>query len=71
MMALNHLNIVKLFEMTGTEETFLAMEHVSRGNMVDYLQAHGHLTENEAQGIFQQPVSAMHYCHQRAPFTGT
>lgn len=58
MMALNHSNIVNLFETTDTEETFLAMEHVSGGIMVDYLQAHGHLTESEAQGIFRQQVSA-------------
>lgn len=41
------------------------MEHVNRGNMFDYLPDRGRVTESVAQGISQQLVSAVQYCHQR------
>eukprot|EP00070_Physeter_catodon_P044120 XP_028351014.1 MAP/microtubule affinity-regulating kinase 3-like [Physeter catodon] len=66
MKALNHPNIVKLLEMTDTEETlFLVMEDLSWGDMSSHLEDHGHMTEAEAQGPFQQLVSALQHCHPR------
>ncbi|KAF5922661.1 hypothetical protein HPG69_008034 [Diceros bicornis minor] len=64
--ALERLNIIKLFEVIDTKERlFLTMEHMSRGDMYDYLEDHGPMTEEEARGKFWQVVSALHYCHQK------
>lgn len=57
MKALNHPNIVKLYEVIDTEEVYFLMEHVSKGDMFDDLWNCGHVSEKEAQGIFQQLVS--------------
>lgn len=66
MKALNLPNIVQLFEVIDTQETLVLMtEHLSRGDMFDYLQDHSLMTETEAQCIFQQLVSARRYCHQK------
>lgn len=65
MKSLNHPNIVKLFEIIDTENTlFLVMELVDGGDLFSYL-ACGPVKEHQAQGIFRQLVSAVHYCHQR------
>ncbi|KAF6327548.1 hypothetical protein mRhiFer1_008264 [Rhinolophus ferrumequinum] len=64
--ALQHLNIVQLSEVIDNEEPFfLIMEHMSGGNVLDYLKTHGCKKAKEAQGVFRQLVPAMHYCHQR------
>lgn len=49
MAGLCHPNIEQLLEVINTEESlFILMEHVSRGDLWDYLQTHGHMTEGEA-----------------------
>ncbi|XP_011361609.1 serine/threonine-protein kinase MARK2-like [Pteropus vampyrus] len=64
--SLNHPNIVKLFEIIDTEKTlFLIMELVDGGDLYSYLEGCGRMLEHEAQGIFRQLISAVHYCHQR------
>lgn len=66
MKSLNHPNIVKLYQVIDTEYTiFLVMEHASRGSLSGYLQRFGCMKEHEAQGIFRQLISAVHYCHQK------
>lgn len=67
MKALHRPNTVQLYEVIGTEKSFfLIMEHVSEGNMLDYLKTHGRMRENEVRGaFFWQLVSAVHYCRQR------
>ncbi|NIG59904.1 serine/threonine-protein kinase MARK2-like [Pontoporia blainvillei] len=66
MRALNHPNIVKMLGVIETEETlFLVMEYLSGGDMFSYLMIPGRMTEAEAQGPFQQLVSALQHCHQR------
>ncbi|XP_066886125.1 serine/threonine-protein kinase MARK2-like [Kogia breviceps] len=66
MKALDHPNIVKLLGVTDTEEAmFIIMEYVSGGDMCNYLDTHGRMTEAQARGLFQQLVSALQHCHQR------
>ncbi|XP_036077461.1 serine/threonine-protein kinase MARK2-like [Rousettus aegyptiacus] len=66
MKSLNHPNIVKLFEVIDTENTlFLIMELVDGGDLFSYLVNCGRMMEHQAQGIFRQLISAVHYCHQR------
>ena len=63
---LNHPNITKLFEVIATEKKFyLIMEHVSGGNLLDYLENHGPRSEREARAMFRQLISAVQYCHQK------
>lgn len=38
---------------------------MSRGDMFDSLQDHGHMTKKEAPGIFQQMVPTVQFCHPR------
>ncbi|XP_045678804.1 serine/threonine-protein kinase MARK2-like [Phyllostomus hastatus] len=62
--SLNHPNITKLFEVIATEEKlYLIMEHVSGGDLLDYLENHGPRSEREAQAMFRQLISAVQYCH--------
>ncbi|KAJ3227058.1 Serine/threonine-protein kinase par-1 [Clydaea vesicula] len=64
MKLLNHPHIVKLYEVIDTpKEIYLIMEHVTGGEIFDYLVAHGKMKEREARKLFHQVVSAMEYCH--------
>ena len=59
-------NIVKLLEVTDSEETlFIVMEYLSGGDLKTYLEAKGRVTEGEARGLFRQLVSALQHCHPR------
>lgn len=51
MKALNHPNVVQLFEAINTKIIlFIIMEHISGGNMLDYLKEdHGHMAESKAE----------------------
>ncbi|XP_045689576.1 serine/threonine-protein kinase MARK1-like [Phyllostomus hastatus] len=63
---LNHPNITKLSEVMATEnELCLVMEHMSGGELSNYIEKHGARTEEEARTIFRQLVSALHHCHQK------
>ncbi|EPQ17009.1 Serine/threonine-protein kinase MARK2 [Myotis brandtii] len=64
--SVNHPNITKLFEVIATQDKFfLAMEHVSGGDLLEHLQNYGTMNEGEARAVFRQVVSAVQYCHQR------
>ncbi|XP_054572995.1 serine/threonine-protein kinase MARK2-like [Eptesicus fuscus] len=41
------------------------MEHVSGGDLLEYLENYGQMNEGEARTVFRQVVSAVQYCHQR------
>ncbi|KAF6284462.1 hypothetical protein mRhiFer1_009225 [Rhinolophus ferrumequinum] len=63
---LKHANIVQLFHVISIAESlFLVMELVPRGDMLRYLYDHGRMSEDKARGVFQQLVSAVHYCHEK------
>ncbi|ORX49732.1 Pkinase-domain-containing protein [Piromyces finnis] len=63
---LHHPNIIKLYEVIETSHTvFLVMEHVSSGELYDYLVVHGKMKEKEARIKFRQILSAVSYCHKK------
>ncbi|XP_059537145.1 serine/threonine-protein kinase MARK2-like [Myotis daubentonii] len=63
---LNHPNITSLFEVIATQDkVYLVMEHVRGGDLGEYLETYGRMTEQEARAAFRQLVSALQYCHHR------
>lgn len=63
---LNHPNIIRLFEVITTQDkAYLFMKHVSRGQLFDYLENCGPMTEKEAQALFHQLLSTVEYCHRK------
>eukprot|EP01097_Dermamoeba_algensis_P011869 TRINITY_DN9355_c0_g1_i1.p1 TRINITY_DN9355_c0_g1~~TRINITY_DN9355_c0_g1_i1.p1 ORF type:complete len:285 (+),score=53.52 TRINITY_DN9355_c0_g1_i1:105-959(+) len=61
---LQHPNIIRLYEVIDTEKVvFLIMEYASGGEILDFIVAHGRLTEKQAKKFFRQLVSALEYCH--------
>lgn len=63
---LHHPNITQLFEVITTRNNvYLILEHVSGGDLFDYLRNRGRMTEEEARTTLRQLISALHYCHQR------
>lgn len=63
---LHHPNIVQLFHVISwADSLYLVMEFVPGGDMLDYLRAHGRMSEDTARGVFRQLVSAVHYCHEK------
>ncbi|XP_037374567.1 MAP/microtubule affinity-regulating kinase 4-like [Talpa occidentalis] len=66
MKALQHPNIIQLFEVVDTpEELLLVMEYAGGGNLLDYLLRRGRLEELEARHKFQQILAAVAHCHAR------
>lgn len=67
MEALDHQNIVQLYETYETTDSlYLVMEYVEGYNLDEFLQRRGgKLSEIEARDIFRQMAAAMDYCHSR------
>ncbi|EDO46035.1 predicted protein, partial [Nematostella vectensis] len=65
MKKLAHPHIIKLHEVMETERMlYLVTEYASKGEIFDYLVAHGRMQEKEAKNTFNQIVSAIEYCHK-------
>ncbi|XP_038596060.1 NUAK family SNF1-like kinase 1 isoform X1 [Tachyglossus aculeatus] len=63
---LKHPNIVQVFEVfENRDKLILVMEYASNGELYDYINNRGQISENEARGFFRQIVSAVHYCHKK------
>ena len=61
----HHPHIIKLYQVIKSPtDIFLMMEHVSGGELFDYILEHGKLAEPKARKFFQQIISAVAYCHQ-------
>ncbi|CAO3596390.1 unnamed protein product [Absidia cylindrospora] len=67
MEALDHPNVVRLYETVETADSlYLIMEYVPGFNLDEHLQKrHGKLQEDEARLVFRQMVTAVDYCHSR------
>ncbi|ELU05209.1 hypothetical protein CAPTEDRAFT_227168 [Capitella teleta] len=60
-----HPHIIKLYQVISTPtDIFMVMEHVSGGELFDYIVKHGKLKEHEARRFFQQIISGVDYCHR-------
>uniref|UniRef100_A0A158Q8Y4 Protein kinase domain-containing protein n=1 Tax=Elaeophora elaphi TaxID=1147741 RepID=A0A158Q8Y4_9BILA len=76
MSALNHPNIIQIFEgffffvfekiqmFENRDKIILVMEYASGGELYDYVSTYGSLPEPEARRIFRQITSAILYCHK-------
>ncbi|VDM14473.1 unnamed protein product [Wuchereria bancrofti] len=65
MSALNHPNIIQIFEVfENRDKIILVMEYASGGELYDYVSTFGSLPEPEARRIFRQITSAILYCHK-------
>nr|XP_019609792.1 PREDICTED: serine/threonine-protein kinase MARK2-like [Rhinolophus sinicus] len=66
MVDLHHPNIIQLFHvLSSAEYLYLVMEFVPTGDMMDYLNEYGRMSEGRARRVFRQLVSAVHYCHEK------
>eukprot|EP01132_Coremiostelium_polycephalum_P006091 gene6091-7589_t len=66
MKLLRHPNIIRLYEVIETNRAlYLIMEYAGEGEVMDFMIAHGVLTETQARSFFVQIVSAIHYCHSK------
>jgi len=45
---------------------YLILEHVSGGELFDYLVKKGRLTPKEARRFFRQIISALDFCHSHS-----
>eukprot|EP00049_Salpingoeca_infusionum_P001128 m.45464 g.45464 ORF g.45464 m.45464 type:complete len:510 (-) comp10880_c1_seq3:465-1994(-) len=60
-----HPHIIKLYQVISSpNDIFMIMEYVSGGELFDYIQQKGRLTEPEGRKFFQQIISGVDYCHQ-------
>jgi len=46
--------------------SYLILEHVSGGELFDYLVKKGRLTPKEARRFFRQIISALDFCHSHS-----
>ena len=49
-----------------TPPRYLVLEHVSGGELFDYLVKKGRLTPKEARRFFRQIISALDFCHSHS-----
>jgi len=47
-------------------DRYLILEHVSGGELFDYLVKKGRLTPKEARRFFRQIISALDFCHSHS-----
>ncbi|BFZ08360.1 hypothetical protein BsWGS_11399 [Bradybaena similaris] len=63
--SLRHKHIVNIREVFEKKDKIvLVLDYAQGGELYDYLNKMGRLSESEARRIFRQIVSAIHYCHQ-------
>lgn len=65
MKLIEHPNVLALFDVYENNKfLYLVMEHVSGGELFDYLVKKGRLTPREARKFFRQIISAVDFCHK-------
>mmetsp|Transcript_14138 Transcript_14138/g.38077 ORF Transcript_14138/g.38077 Transcript_14138/m.38077 type:complete len:402 (+) Transcript_14138:147-1352(+) len=61
---LRHPNVIQLYEVIETEaEIFLVMEHVSGGDLLDFINSRGAMPEAQARDLFNQITCGLQFCH--------
>lgn len=64
MKLIDHPNILRLYDVWETSaELYLILEYAEGGELFDYMCDRGPLPKPEACNIFQQIMTALHYCH--------
>ncbi|KNE55363.1 CAMK/CAMKL protein kinase [Allomyces macrogynus ATCC 38327] len=64
---IHHPHIVKVHDVHETkDQIFIVMEHVSGGELFEYIVSERRVRESEARVFYRQLLSAMHYCHVSA-----
>lgn len=62
---IEHPNIVKIYDIwENRDEIYLILEFVEKGDLFEYINRHGQMTEEQAMYVFRQLMSAMDYCHR-------
>uniref|UniRef100_A0A8C8TPQ6 BR serine/threonine kinase 1 n=1 Tax=Peromyscus maniculatus bairdii TaxID=230844 RepID=A0A8C8TPQ6_PERMB len=65
---IEHPHVLKLHDVYENKKyLYLVLEHVSGGELFDYLVKKGRLTPKEARKFFRQIVSALDFCHNLKP----
>jgi 5'-AMP-activated protein kinase catalytic alpha subunit len=65
MRRLDHISIVKLFEVIDTpSKQYMVMEHAPMGSLLDYVRGKRRLEESQAATFFVQIAAGLQYCHQ-------
>ena len=52
--------------LNGFDHRYLILEHVSGGELFDYLVKKGRLSPKEARRFFRQIISALDFCHKHS-----
>jgi hypothetical protein len=61
---MRHPFISEFFQLTeDSSNYYLVMEHVSRGHLLDYVNEHGALSEDQARRYFTQLIWVLEYLH--------
>eukprot|EP00063_Salmo_salar_P037625 XP_014012460.1 PREDICTED: serine/threonine-protein kinase BRSK2-like isoform X2 [Salmo salar] len=64
---IEHPHVLKLHDVyENNKYLYLVLEHVSGGELFDYLVKKGRLTPKEARKFFQQIISALDFCHSHS-----
>ncbi|XP_075910442.1 serine/threonine-protein kinase BRSK2-like [Petromyzon marinus] len=64
---IEHPHVLKLYDVYENKKyLYLVLEHVSGGELFDYLVKKGRLTPKEARRFFRQIISALDFCHSHS-----
>uniref|UniRef100_A0A673TGI0 BR serine/threonine kinase 2 n=1 Tax=Suricata suricatta TaxID=37032 RepID=A0A673TGI0_SURSU len=64
---IEHPHVLKLHDVYENKKyLYLVLEHVSGGELFDYLVKKGRLTPKEARRFFRQIISALDFCHSHS-----
>ncbi|XP_067333925.1 serine/threonine-protein kinase BRSK2 isoform X4 [Channa argus] len=64
---IEHPHVLKLYDVyENNKYLYLVLEHVSGGELFDYLVKKGRLTPKEGRKFFRQIISALDFCHSHS-----
>jgi len=67
MKLIDHPHVLGLSDVYENKKySYLILEHVSGGELFDYLVKKGRLTPKEARKFFRQIISALDFCHSHS-----